>query len=149
MDPAEIIKLFESTSNVYYRIPKKRWTAYQELFYRYEENGDYWSIANSDDDSASIVMDFPANIENYGYRIDQCIDEFREKIKNSPPNFNNFAMLLPNDIHRHPDGSPVLFVSPEDKVKFVDWATHNFHDLESMDIKQRESLFLTWKYGHE
>lgn len=57
----------------------------------------------------------------------------------------NFMMIIPNDIERHPDGSPVLFVEPLHKEMFINWAFAQKIDLESMDVKQREDLFREWK----
>jgi hypothetical protein len=60
----------------------------------------------------------------------------------------NFAMLIPTDIERRPDGSPVLFVHPEHKELFVNWAFAQKIDLEAMEVKEREELFKKWRIDY-
>jgi hypothetical protein len=57
----------------------------------------------------------------------------------------NFAMIIPNDIERHSDGSPVLFVDPLHKEIFINWAFSHKINLEEMEVKEREELFKKWK----
>lgn len=58
---------------------------------------------------------------------------------------NDQFVLIPTDIERHPDGSPVLFVDPAHKEMFINWAFSQLINLEEMDVKQREELFKKWK----
>lgn len=55
----------------------------------------------------------------------------------------NFAMFIPNDIERHLDGSPVMFIKY--KSKFIVYCDIENIDLEQLSVREREELYKKWE----
>lgn len=52
---------------------------------------------------------------------------------------------MPTDIERHPDGTPKMYVSLEDRIPFLKWCEENNYTDENTTWQQRDELFLKWK----
>lgn len=59
--------------------------------------------------------------------------------------FENFAMFIPHGPALNSDGTPVMYVDPDDKIKFIGYCEKEGIDLESKNIHEREQLFKGWK----
>lgn len=57
--------------------------------------------------------------------------------------FSNFAMIMPSDVLRHPDGTPVLFI--KHKTEFLDYCEKVGIDLDPLTVQQRESIYRQWE----
>jgi hypothetical protein len=57
----------------------------------------------------------------------------------------DFAMSIPTDVYRHPDGTPVVGMTIEEKERFVKYCEENGITDENTTWKERDELFLQWK----
>lgn len=58
---------------------------------------------------------------------------------------NNFAMIIPSDIARHPDGTPNSYIHWEDKQRFISWLYDEGIVPEALLGKEIEELCARWK----
>jgi hypothetical protein len=59
--------------------------------------------------------------------------------------FENFGMIMPTGAYKHPDGTTVIGMSPEEKAEFVKYCAKNNVTDENTTWKQREEIFKIWK----
>lgn len=55
----------------------------------------------------------------------------------------NYAIIIPNDIARHSDGSPVMFIKY--KEQFLAYCEKEGVDLEPLPVKERERMYKEWE----
>lgn len=67
------------------------------------------------------------------------------KTKEGESFLQNFALFVPSGVLLNYDGTPAMFVDPNDKTKFIEYLVQEGIDLESKDIHEREELFKEWK----
>lgn len=57
--------------------------------------------------------------------------------------FKNLAMVIPKDIARHSDGSPMVYAKYKDQ--FLDHCSQYGIALDIMTVKEREVLYKSWE----
>jgi len=59
--------------------------------------------------------------------------------------FKNFAMMIPTDIERLPSGTPLVYVSEQDKDLFIEWFKINFPTIQKLSLEEIQGVYKYWK----